>query len=338
MKYMLDFGVEEHKKLELKCLITKQLDSKDPTPMNIYELKNCIYYGFSDDYLRPKYWKILLNYYSPNIYCSETYYSKARKAYIQILKDADMENEQNKKLIAIIRSEIQRCNKLFAYLDGEVEKECIERIIFSFCIINSKIGYVQGMINLAHIFYKVLKEYSSVEDAKFAEEDAFYLFNNLISESAPLFIEECDNLKNGLLSKIDEVYEIIKIKDPLLHSVMVGKELDRALFPTRWILLLFSSEYDFEDTIWLWDKIFCDSYRFELLSYFCATIIILMKDVIMQESFEKCLVMLQKPYVISPKIVFEIADVLRREDSNIEKLLKKKLQRDLPDKKHGDDI
>lgn len=301
--------------LKLKELISKQLSSEDYIPINPHEIKNYIYYGFSDNSLRPAYWKVLLNYYSPNKFKLEQYYKQARQTYNDIVSKSDSKINKIKK---IIHTELERT-------DFETkEKDAIERILTAFSISNPKIGYVQGMISLVFVFYHVLSNDVNLESAKFAEEDTFYLFNNLISEISNLFINEFDEQKQGIKFKVNEVFDIIKVKDKLLYEKLVQKDLIKTMFPLRWLLLLFSSEYPIDKTIWLWDRILSDSYRFEILSFCAAATIILMRDVIINEEYDKCLEILQKPSIVSPELMFDIADTMRKTKTDINQIIREK--------------
>lgn len=301
-------------KLRLRDLISKQLDKEQYVPINQYEIRNYVYYGFSDKKLRPRYWKVFLDYYSINKFKTEQFYKQARQSYNDILKNGTVDE----KTTTTLKIELNRTD-----LKPE-HKEVIERILKVFIITNKGIGYVQGMINVINIFYYVLMEDDDLENTKFAEEDAFYLFNNLISEMSSLFLCEYDEQKNGIKYKVNEVFEIIKNKDPALYEIMHKKDLFRTMFPLKWILLLFSTEYEREDVIWLWDKIFSDSYRYELVLYCAASFIIMMRDVIMKEEYDKCMEVLQKPGIVSPETLFHMADLLRREEKNLNGLIKER--------------
>lgn len=302
-------------KLKIKDLMFKQLDCKDFTPINPAEIRNYVYYGFSDNELRPSYWKILLNYYPSNKFKMEQFYRQARQSYNEILSEYD----KKESVLHTIKIELERT------LFSDTEKASIERILTAFSVTNPGIGYVQGMINLCHIFYYVLSTSKDVETSKFAEEDSFYLFNNLISEMSNLFVGEFDDQKQGIKSKIDEVFGIIKDRDPELYDMMEKKDLIKTMFPLRWILLLFSAEYSIEKTIWLWDKILSDSYRFELLSYCAAAVAILMRNSIFSEEYEGCMEILQNPSIISPELLFDIADIMRRNERDINDVIKERI-------------
>jgi hypothetical protein len=303
-------------KLKLTELILKQLDPQDSTPINIYEIRNYIYYGFNDEKVRPKYWKILLNYFPKNKFTTENFYKQARQSYIDI---------SNQEINLETKNQIH--NELFRNDFNEKEKEIFEKILFVFCTVNPCIGYVQGMEHLLKVIYNVLLKDDDIQNQKFIEEDTFCLFNNLISELSNNFIKESENQNIGIKYKIEQIYEIIKLKDPALYKILKKKKLLETMFPFRWVLMMFSMEYSKEKVAWLWDKILSDSYRFEILLYCAAAAIILMRDVLITEEYEKCVLILQKPSIISPELLFDIADTMRREDEDINEIIKRRINK-----------
>ncbi|KAM0681600.1 hypothetical protein GINT2_000113 [Glugoides intestinalis] len=307
-------------KLKLKDLISKQLDVGDYTPINPHEIRNYIYYGFSDEKLRPRYWKLLLNYYTPNKFKMELFYRQARQSYNDILTKS-CKDTGARSVIKTISAELERTSLT------PTEKTSIERILTAFAFTNPGVGYVQGMITLVRIFYTVLTGDEDLESSKFAEEDAFYLFNNLISELSNLFMGEYDDQRDGIKHKVNQVFEIVKEKDPELYDVLIEKDLIKTMFPLKWIMFIFSTEYELEQVFWLWDKIFSDAYRFEMLLYCSAAIIILLRQSIMTEGYDKCLIILQDPFVIAPELVFKIADSMRRSERDINEVIKEKIDK-----------
>jgi hypothetical protein len=264
---------------------------------------------------------VLLNYYTPNKFKLEQFYKQARQTYTDILDRTNKNSPPTvEKTIQIIDNELERTDFTNS------EKGAIKKIILVFTVVNPSIGYVQGMINLVYVFYYVLSNSEDLENTKFAEEDAFYLFNNLVSEISNLFVDEFDDQKLGIKYKVNEVFEIIKIKDIELYNALAEKDLIKTMFPLRWILLLFSTEYPIDQTVWLWDKILSDSYRFEILSFCAAAAVILMRKIILAETYDKCLAILQKPSIINPELMFDIADTMRRENRDINEIIKERMK------------
>ncbi|KAI5169624.1 TBC1 domain family member 13 [Pancytospora epiphaga] len=311
---------------KLGILISKQLDFTDSSPLNIYELKNYIYFGFSNAKLRPKYWKVLLNYYSQNQFKSEQFYRMSRQSYHEMVKNQNSGENGHEDTLKAINMDLSRTLMLQEQQikAGVSYEEPIRRILSLYAGTNKDIGYVQGMINIVLVIYHVLVQSEDVEDVKYAEEDCFFMFNNLMSEIGSNFSQLCDDMPCGVTSQMEGIYEIVKERDPVLYDVMVTKNIVGSGLGMRWVLLLFSGEFSIDSTIWLWDRLFSDSYRFEMLGYCGASAIILMRNIIIKASFEKCMETFQSISMVDEQVMFYIADVMRREKCNIVEVIEKK--------------
>lgn len=370
-------------KTKLAELIEKELNPSDPTPMNSYEIKNYIYYGFSDNEIRHKYWKLLFNYYSENLFKTEIYYKKSRKSYFELMKNIDTTDKHAILIDNLIKLDLNRTHFLQSK-DLDIDKEKINRILLAFSINNSKIGYIQGMINLVIPIYNVLSKDTDMESQKYIEEDTYNMFINFMDEFGSVFIidnevisidknknnvneniennnfEEEDCMKNieknkikeddymkkeikcqiindlscevisgssYLQAKIDNVLNIIKNKDLELYKAIIDKKLDVNCFIAKWLLFMFSTEFPINDLLWLWDRILSDSTRFEILEFCCASIFILIRNIILTQDYAKCMNLIQNLSIIDVEVMFDISDVLRRDDQSIIKIIKRKLNK-----------
>lgn len=298
-------------KSKLAELITKQLDPTDSTPLNPYEIKNYIYFGFSDAALRPKYWKMLLNYYSKNQFKSESFYRSSRRSYHEIEQGLANDAKETARVAEMVEKDLSRTSILLAD-ELAAYREPIRRILLVFARTNRSIGYVQGMISLVIPLFHVLAQSPDPEDVQFAEADAFFLFSNLMAEIGDSFVGQFDDMPNGLNGRIGAMLGIIREKDAELYDAIVAKDLDKSGFAIRWVLLMFSAEFKIDAVVWLWDRILSDSYRFEMLTYCCAAAVVLVRSVIITMDFEKCMDVLQNPSILNVEVLFDIADAMRR--------------------------
>jgi hypothetical protein len=322
--------LERRRHVSLYDLISKQMNPTDPAPLNVCELKNYIYYGFSDPALRPKYWKLFLEHYSKNKFKTELFLRTRRESYRFYMEMADrsendvyrvIENDMNRTFIKPAKAPTQDKHthgRTCRFLDsasintGTSQRKVMERMLRIYALTNPSIGYVQGMhLVLAPIYY-VLYNSEDVEDQKHSEEDAFFCFNDLMSEVGENFIEDLDHGRAGITHKMSMVMEIVREADGELYERMRSMGLTEGAFHMRWIMLMFVSSFEIDDVVWLWDRILSDAYRFEMVLYCCASIILVMRNIILKESFDSCMEMLQEPGMISVETVFSSADVLRR--------------------------
>jgi len=306
-------NIEEHKKTKLWTLIYKQLNSADSAPLNPSEIENYIYFGFSDNDLRPYYLRILLNYYSANQFRCESYYKKMREQY----------NELRAKHMKEVPREIEEDVNRTGTLNKEEYLEYKKSIIGILTVIKNEhpeVGYVHGFINILFPIYLTMKTNTVLDDSRFAEEDSYYLFLAVVKERhAVLTGKECK-----IAETLARIMEIVKTKDNVLFETLKSKKIDLSAMVIKWHQLMFCTEFETANLLWLWDRIFSDAYRFEILDYCCAAVLILFRQVILSEEYDNIVIALQRVSVLDVELLFDIADIMRREKIDILSLLEKK--------------
>ncbi|KAF7683730.1 TBC1 domain family member 13 [Astathelohania contejeani] len=317
--------------------INKQLNPVDSAPLNVDELKNYCYYGIINEEIRPKYWKLFLGYVPKNKFKNERFLSERRRMYhhyyneycvnggneIDIIIDDDVERTMllPMEVNETDNSMAQTC----AFLDSInkdsqssiLHRSAIKKILHTFRITNSSIGYVQGMHMVLIPIYYVFATSFNIEDRRYAEEDAYFCFFNLMTEIGENFIEKMDNDTNiGIKWKMKKVIELVKVHDKKTYDALKKKEILNNFFHFRWISLLFAQEYKIDEVIWLWDRLLSDCSRFEMVLYCAASVIISLKEFMITESFENCMKKLQDTKKGNVKEMFYQAHELRKKDYN----------------------
>eukprot|EP00002_Diphylleia_rotans_P008726 TRINITY_DN1872_c0_g2_i1.p1 TRINITY_DN1872_c0_g2~~TRINITY_DN1872_c0_g2_i1.p1 ORF type:complete len:589 (-),score=99.14 TRINITY_DN1872_c0_g2_i1:782-2548(-) len=169
----------------------------------------------------------------------------------------------------------------------------IKRVLFIYAKLNSGIKYVQGMNQvLAPIFYAMFLE-DSKADVEDIEADAFYCFSNLMSELRDNFMKDVDDSAVGIASKVAIFDELLRQKDPEVWTHLRQIGLDPQFYAIRWFTLLLSQEFELPDTIRIWDSLFADSSRFQLLLYFCCTMVMEIRQELLDGDFGRCIQLLQ---------------------------------------------
>ncbi|WUR02118.1 Rab-gap TBC domain-containing protein [Vairimorpha necatrix] len=304
--------------------IEKQINPKDCMAINLFQINNYIYCGFSSSIYRPKYWKILLGYYSTNKFKSSIFYMKQRYSYSIYIKDLSSIKNQYFKIIEndvsrmciepIIINKKEKCGFLdtLHLKSGLTRRDILIRILKCFVVHNKSVGYIQGMIMVLIPIYHVFIYSEDIEDYRNSEEDAFFCFNFLASHLFEKFISEIDNEQN-LLFLMSRVWKILKNVDYELYRCCLNKKIIECHIYLKWILFIFSTEFKMEDTQWLWDRILSDSNRFEIVYYCVAAIFKIFKETIIKESYEIILEQLQNISLLDVKKIFYIANELRSE-------------------------
>ncbi|KAI1212852.1 RabGAP/TBC [Annulohypoxylon truncatum] len=178
-------------------------------------------------------------------------------------------------------------------------------VLFIYCKLNPVIsGYRQGMHELlAPIVYVI--EQDAVEptdatsdpsadprmleilDAAFIEHDAFAIFSRVMDQ-ARSFYEVGEPLANSspamsdqrsptssIVEKSQYIHEVCLYKvDPELSTHLKNIEILPQVFLIRWIRLLFSREFPFDQMLVLWDTLFSVDPSFKLIDMVCTAMLI----------------------------------------------------------------
>ncbi|KAI2637356.1 rab-GTPase-TBC domain-containing protein [Xylaria nigripes] len=201
----------------------------------------------------------------------------------------------------------------------------ITNVLFIYCKLNPDVGgYRQGMHELlAPIVYVVEQDAINpvgdssdpssdlrmVEmlDASFIEHDSFALFSKVM-DYAKIFYETgeaSDNKEDGAFSLQSTKYSIVE-KSQYIHEICLYKidpelsvhlkniEILPQVFLIRWIRLLFSREYPFDQTLILWDTLFSLDPTFKLIDLICVAMLIRIRWDLLEADYTAALQLLLK--------------------------------------------
>ncbi|OTB08631.1 hypothetical protein M426DRAFT_316640 [Hypoxylon sp. CI-4A] len=207
-------------------------------------------------------------------------------------------------LRAEILQDVQRLPDEPFYHQSHIQKLILD-ILFIYCKLNPDVGgYRQGMHELlAPIVYVVDQDaidpagaapdasadLRMVEmlDASFIEHDAFALFSKVM-DNAKSFYEVNETAANASLApfghhsstssiveKSQYIHEVCLFKvDPQLSTHLKNIEILPQVFLIRWIRLLFSREFPFDQMLVLWDTLFSIDPSFKLIDLVCTAMLI----------------------------------------------------------------
>ncbi|KAI1096319.1 RabGAP/TBC [Rostrohypoxylon terebratum] len=178
-------------------------------------------------------------------------------------------------------------------------------VLFIYCKLNPVIGgYRQGMHELLAPIVYVLEQDSvdpaslasdssadprmlEMLDASFIEHDAFTIFSRVM-DRARLFYEVAESPANppltsiiqpsptsSIVEKSQYIHEVCLYKvDPELSTHLKNIEILPQVFLIRWIRLLFSREFPFDQMLVLWDTLFSVDPSFKLIDLVCTAMLI----------------------------------------------------------------
>lgn len=167
--------------------------------------------------------------------------------------------------------------------------DLISRILFIYSKFEPEVSYVQGMNEiLAPIYYCFsfdrLNDNEPFDDI---EADTFWCFFNLMNVLKELFDRYEDNHKNGIKGKSEKLKKMLKIVDKNFYEHLIKINFDFSILVLRWISLMFSQDFTMIDLLRIWDFLLCNENKYQNCYYFCLSIILMKKDIILKSPIYK---------------------------------------------------
>ncbi|KAI8635067.1 RabGAP/TBC [Xylariaceae sp. FL1651] len=231
---------------------------------------------------------------------------------------------QDEMLRAEILQDVQRLPDEPFYHKPHIQT-LITDVLFIYCKLNPDVGgYRQGMHELlAPIVYVVEQDaidpadaasdasadLRMVEmlDASFIEHDAFALFSKVMDcakafyetgeplEAAGAVAFSIQSTKSSIVEKSQYIHEICLYKvDPELSTHLKNIEILPQVFLIRWIRLLFSREFPFDQMLILWDTLFSIDPSFTLIDLVCTSMLLRIRWDLLKADYTVALQLLLK--------------------------------------------
>ncbi|KAJ9608048.1 hypothetical protein H2200_007036 [Cladophialophora chaetospira] len=194
-----------------------------------------------------------------------------------------------------IFQDVTRCMQdNFFFREPATQKSLLD-ILFIYAKLNPDIGYRQGMHELlAPVLWVVHQDAADstgiigadkkaegadfmieVLDSRYVEHDAFNLFC-AVMQTAKAFYEVGENRDSSpIISRSKRIHdEILNAIDPelALHLHVIG--ILPQIYSIRWIRLLFGREFDFKDVLRVWDVLFAESLRSDIVDMTCVAMLL----------------------------------------------------------------
>lgn len=231
---------------------------------------------------------------------------------------------QDEILRAEILQDVQRLPDEPFYHQPHIQV-LITDILFVYCKLNPDVGgYRQGMHELlAPIVYVVEQDAINpaddcsitssdlrmVEmlDTSFIEHDSFALFSKVM-DCAKVFYETgepSDNTgntafgiqptKSSIVEKSQYIHEVCLYNvDPELSTHLKNIEVLPQVFLIRWIRLLFSREFPFDQMLVVWDTLFSVDPTFKLIDLICTAMLLRIRWDLLEADYSVALQLLLK--------------------------------------------
>ncbi|XP_011006965.1 PREDICTED: TBC1 domain family member 13-like [Populus euphratica] len=207
---------------------------------------------------------------------------------------------QDSEIIEQIDRDVKRTHPDMHFFSGDSSfaksnQEALRNILIVFAKLNPGIRYVQGMNEiLAPLFY-VFKNDPDEEMEACAEADTFFCFVELLSGFRDHFCQQLDNSVVGIRSAITRLSHLLKEHDEeLWRHLEVTTKVNPQFYSFRWITLLLTQEFNFTDSIHIWDTLLSDPEGpQETLLRVCCAMLILVRRRLLAGDFTSILKLLQ---------------------------------------------
>ncbi|CAI9271370.1 unnamed protein product [Lactuca saligna] len=159
----------------------------------------------------------------------------------------------------------------------------------------SGIRYVQGMNELLAPLFYVFRNDPNEDSLVNAEADTFFCFVELISGFRDNFCQQLDNSIVGIRSTISRLSQLLKQHDEeLWRHLEVTTKVNPQFYAFRWITLLLTQEFNFSDSLHIWDALLSDPEGpQETLLRVCCAMLILVRRRLLAGDFTANLKLLQ---------------------------------------------
>lgn len=196
----------------------------------------------------------------------------------------------------------------------EKHADVMARILFIYAKLNPGIKYIQGMNEILAPVYYALAHDSNTPFRESAEADAFYCFTSLMSEIRDSFVRSLDMDSLGLSGKMRTVSELLGRLVPEVGRHLEALGIQPYYYAMKWVMLLFTQDFELPDIMRLWDSFLADEERFQFFYYACIAMVELNKDEVLKGDFGEVLNILQHPVNFDVTQLLECAVRLKEQD------------------------
>ncbi|KAL2810429.1 rab-GTPase-TBC domain-containing protein [Aspergillus granulosus] len=208
---------------------------------------------------------------------------------------------EDEQMRAEISQDVDRCLQENVFFREPATKAKMIDILFIYSKLNPDLGYRQGMHELlAPLLWVVDKDaiepksltgFNPTEgdeeimahllDPEYVEHDAFSLFCSVMQNTRVYYEHNRHRSVNGQADAIPIVLQCEHIHNDLLVAIdmqladhLQALEILPQIFLTRWMRLLFGREFPFQDILIIWDLLFAEGLRLELIDFICVAMLL----------------------------------------------------------------
>ncbi|KAI9737462.1 MAG: hypothetical protein M1834_009617 [Cirrosporium novae-zelandiae] len=232
---------------------------------------------------------------------------------------------QDENLRTEIIQDVERCYQENYFFREPSTQTMLLNILFVYTKLNEDVGYRQGMhellapllwvierdaiqksdIESVHVEEQNISLIQDLFNADFIEHDAFTLFS-LIMRCAKPFYEHSSNSEENIggerrrnqgdtaiVARSKKIHEDLLAKvDPELADRLTQLDVLPQVFIIRWVRLLFSREFPFDDVLSLWDALFAEDPELKTVDLICVVMLLRIRWKLLRADYSSALALL----------------------------------------------
>ncbi|CAA0813442.1 RabGAP/TBC domain-containing protein [Striga hermonthica] len=238
--------------------------------LNSEAFRKRIFYGGVDHDLRKEIWTFLLGLHAyDSTYAEREYLTSVKKSEYEIIKKQwqSISVEQAKRFTkfrerkGLIDKDVVRTDRSLLFYDGDDNPNVyiLRDILLTYSFYNFDLGYCQGMSDLLSPILYVMRD----------ESKSFWCFVSLMERLGPNFNRD----QSGMHSQLFALSKLVELLDTPLHNYFQQNDCLNYFFCFRWILIQFKREFEYEQTMRLWEVLWTHYQSEHLHLYVCVAIL-----------------------------------------------------------------
>ncbi|PIN09992.1 GTPase-activating protein [Handroanthus impetiginosus] len=251
--------------------------------MDSKSLRKRIFYGGVEHNLRDEVWTFLLGFHSyDSTYAEREYLMSVKKSEYETIKKQwqSISPEQARRFTkfrerkGLIDKDVVRTDRSLAFYDGDDNPNVymLRDILLTYSFYNFDLGYCQGMSDLLSPILYVMRD----------ESKSFWCFVALMERLGPNFNRD----QSGMHSQLFALSKLVELLDGPLHNYFKQNDCLNYFFCFRWLLIQFKREFEYEQTMRLWEVLWTHYLSEHLHLYVCVAILKRYRSKIMSEQMD----------------------------------------------------
>ncbi|KAK4854105.1 hypothetical protein QYF36_018939 [Acer negundo] len=251
--------------------------------MDSEALRKRIFYGGVEHGLRREVWGLLLGYYAyDSTYAEREYLRTIKKSEYETIKHQwqSISPEQARRFTkfrerkGLIDKDVVRTDRALTFYDGDDNPNVnlLRDTLLTYSFYNFDLGYCQGMSDLMSPILFVMRD----------ESESFWCFVQLMERLGPNFNRD----QSGMHSQLFALSKLAELLDSPLHNYFKQNDCLNYFFCFRWLLIQFKREFEYEETMRLWEVLWTHYLSEHLHLYVCVAVLKRYRRKIMGEQMD----------------------------------------------------